>query len=260
MKQVEKLKLIKYQYFEQFQKMLNFDIPACFVQIEKNEQNFDKFYFYFSSSAVYSSNIEGNSVDFDTYCKYKTFNIKGKGKEIKEIEDLISAYQFAKVNVLNLNNLLLSHKTLSKSFLIKSNRGKLRTQKVGVFSENQLIYLAIEPEYLKNEIEKLFADIDFLLKNDLTICETFYYAAIIHLIFVKIHPFMDGNGRAARLLEKWFLAQKSGEIAWHIQSEKYYFQKRAEYYQNVHIGVNYYELDYNRCLPFLLMLPNCLMK
>lgn len=84
--------------------------------------------------------------------------------------------------------------------------------------------------------------------------EVFYHASFIHLIFVHIHPFSDGNGRAARLLEKWFLAQKIGEIAWGIQSEKYYKEHQSEYYDNINLGVNYYELDYDRCIPFLLML------
>ncbi|MBL0098191.1 MAG: Fic family protein [Bacteroidetes bacterium] len=34
---------------------------------------------------------------------------------------------------------------------------------------------------------------------------------MIHLVFVKIHPLNDGNGRSARLIEKWFLAQKLGK-------------------------------------------------
>ena len=58
----------------------------------------------------------------------------------------------------------------------------------------------------------------------LTIEETFYFASMIHLMFVKIHPWNDGNGRSARLIEKWFLAQKLGEKAWYIQSEKNYYQ------------------------------------
>lgn len=43
-------------------------------------------------------------------------------------------------------------------------------------------------------------------------------------VFVKIHPWNDGNGRSARLLEKWFIAQKLGPKAWFLQSEKNYYR------------------------------------
>jgi Fic family protein len=33
---------------------------------------------------------------------------------------------------------------------------------------------------------------------------------LIHLRLAQIHPFRDGNGRAARLIEKWFVAEKLG--------------------------------------------------
>jgi len=82
----------------------------------------------------------------------------------------------------------------------------------------------------------------------------FYHAALIHLVFVHIHPFMDGNGRAARLLEKWFLASQLGRQAWHLASERYYKENVAAYYRNIKLGLNFYTLDYDRCVPFLVML------
>jgi len=79
---------------------------------------------------------------------------------------------------------------------------------------------------------------------------------VIHLVFVNIHPFDDGNGRAARLLEKWFIAQLLGDKAWFIQSELYYYRNINSYYQNLNrLGIFYEQLDYNKALPFLLMLP-----
>ncbi len=48
------------------------------------------------ASAVYSSNIEGNSVDLNSFMNYKLSPEKFKQtKEIEEIENLITAYQFA---------------------------------------------------------------------------------------------------------------------------------------------------------------------
>ncbi|MEO8399609.1 MAG: Fic family protein [Ignavibacteriaceae bacterium] len=74
------------------------------------------------------------------------------------------------------------------------------------------------------------------------------------MIFVKIHPFQDGNGRAARLLEKWFLIEKLGEKLTAVQLEKNYYKNLSNYYLNIRqIGMDYDHLDYSKSLKFLLM-------
>lgn len=216
----------------------------------------ESFEFYIQAAAVYSSNIEGNSIDFDTYLKNKKFSIKQKPKETAEIDDLVEAYNFAMDNALTADNFLTAHGILSKTLLnLKTQRGKLRKQAVGIFSGGKIEYMAVEAEFVKQEFNKLFADITLLLNQDLPVTTAFYYASYIHLAFEKIHPFMDGNGRAGRLLEKWFLAKYIGPKAWALPTEKYYAQNRTLYYQHIHIGLNYYVLKWERALPFLLMLP-----
>jgi Fic family protein len=101
-------------------------------------------------------------------------------------------------------------------------------------------------------------DVAELIDSNLTEEEVFYFASLIHLRFVHIHPFRDGNGRAARLLEKWFISEKLGLEFWRIPSEEYYKENQSEYYDTINIGVNFYELNYNKCVSFLAMLPNCL--
>ena len=68
----------------------------------------------------------------------------------------------------------------------------------------------------------------------------------------------DGNGRLARLLEKWFLAEKLGEKAWFLQSEKNYYENHNQYYQNIRkLGLEFETLDYEKSLDFLLFCYEC---
>ena len=142
--------------------------------------------------------------------------------------------------------------------MIKSKRGKYREEPVRVFGKSGLIYLAIEPEFVQNEMKILFNDIAKLLQEKISQQEVFYYASLIHLKYVHIHPFMDRNGRTARLVEKWFIAEKLGHVFWQIPSEEYYKNHRKKYYESINIGVNFYELNYDKCINFLKLLPNCL--
>lgn len=50
------------------------------------------------------------------------------------------------------------------------------------------------------------------------------------------------------------------EKAWIMQSEKYYKENLPKYYKNINLGQNYHELNYDKCVPFLLMLTKALKK
>ncbi len=211
------------------------------------------------SSAVYSSNIEGNSIDLNSYMNYEINKDKFKiGKEVEEIEDLIAAYKFAQNNKLNEENLLNCHKFFSKTLLIESKQGKYRIEQVGVFGKSGLAYMAIEPEFVEKEMKLFFQNITELISSNLNEIEFFYFASLLHLRLAHIHPFRDGNRRTARLIEKWFIAEKLGRNFWKIPSEEFYKNNQAKYYETINLGVNFYELNYDRCIDFLQMLPNCL--
>jgi len=66
-------------------------------------------------------------------------------------------------------------------------------------SDDKIDYVAAEPSILHVEFSKLFDDIETLLAEDLSNAEILYFASYIHLTFIKIHPFEDGNGRSTRL-------------------------------------------------------------
>ena len=67
-------------------------------------------------------------------------------------------------------------------------------------------------------------------------------AGIFHKEFVIIHPFVDGNGRTARLATKVLLA-KMGLNTFNLFSfENYYNQNVTKYFQEVGLAGNYYDI------------------
>lgn len=252
------LKIIQDNLLEQYCDQVDKDLPNNFDKLVDAEISTDIFSFYTSVASVFSSKIEGENIELDSYIKHKKMGIKFLPDYTQKIDDLYTAYTFAKTNVLNKDNISEAHQLLSKHLIAKNQQGKLRTQNMYVSTaDGRIEYVAATPSELKNEMEKFYLDIALLLKTALTIQEVFYFAAMIHLVFVKIHPWNDGNGRSGRLLEKWFLGQKLGGKAWFVPSERNYYEQHQTYYKNIRaLGLEYPELDYCKALPFLLMLPS----
>jgi Fic family protein len=235
-------------------------MQQAFEGLHEAEISTGDFSFYTSVSAVYSSKIEGEDIELDSYVKHKRFGVAFLPDYTKKIDDLYDAYNFAKTHPLNAANIAEAHKLLSKHLLPAAQQGRFRKQNMYVSTpDGRIEYVAASPFEVEVEMKKLYEDIATLLNKNLTIEEAFFYAAAIHLVFVKIHPWSDGNGRCARLIEKWFLAQKLGYKAWFMQTEKNYYQQHQTYYQHLRLlGLEYEQLDYTKALPFLLMLPQSL--
>ena len=251
-------KILTSQLLDDFTKNVNESPLDKLQRIEKVELPVDYFQFYKSVSSVYSSKIEGENIDFDSYFKHKFLNVKFRPDYTRKTDDLYAAYDFIDDHELNLKNVQKTHSILSSKLLPKSQQGLIRTNPMFVInSDDKIEYVAAGPEIVKREMGKLFEDIDLLTKKNLNPFEVFYYAALIHLVFVKIHPFQDGNGRTARLMEKWFLIEKIGRIATSVQLEKNYYIKIKNYYSNIkRLGIEYEEIDYSKSLDFLLMTVN----
>jgi len=235
----------------------NNKINQYFEDLHDSELSIDTFSFYTSVSAVFSSKIEGEHIELDSFIKHKRFGVKYQPDYTKKTDDLYNAYVFAQNNKLSAQTLAAAHVQLTKNILQQSQQGKFRTGNMFVVTnDGRIEYVAASPGLIKTEMEKLSIDMERLLKANLDFNEVFFFAAMLHLVFVKIHPFEDGNGRTARLLEKWFIAQKLGGKAWFIQSERYYYDQHQTYYNNIRrLGIEYDTLNYNEALPFLLMLP-----
>lgn len=166
------------------------------------------------------------------------------------------SYSFAQTKRITEENYL-------SCFLIMSNQSSserlfkyYRNDNYGLYINGKLSLIFPSYRYIKHEMKLLFDGILFLSDKKMDVVEVFYHAAILHLLLVSIHPFSDGNGRMARLLEKWFLAQNQHHCFWHLPTEHFYFQTKERYYANLYNA----QIDKSKIITFLCMLPECLKE
>ncbi len=258
---ISALKIIPVDLLTEYLQQVSSGLQAAFDALKDAEISTDTFNFYTSVSAITSSRIEGEQMEVDSYLKHKMLNVAYQPNLVQKPDDLYKAYIFAQQNGLTHANFLSAHKLITTHLLPRSKQGTFRTGNMVVMEHatGRIQFEAAPGSGVNLLFELLWQDIEQLKTQELSCPEVFYFAAIIHMVFVNIHPFDDGNGRAARLLEKWFIAEKLGAKAWYLQSELNYYTNVNQYYKNLNrLGIFYNQLNYAKAMPFLLMLPDAL--
>jgi len=100
----EKLKIIPVDLLKPYLLKINKGLASAFEKLKDAEISTKNFSFYTSVSSVFSSKIEGEEIELDSYIKHKKFGIEFLPDYTKKIDDLYNAYTFAKSNVLNNNS------------------------------------------------------------------------------------------------------------------------------------------------------------
>jgi len=186
----EKLNIIPAGLLEEYRQQVDIALQNLFDRLTDAEISTDTFSFYTSVASVFSSKIEGEDIELDSYIKHKKFGIEFLPDYTRKIDDLYNAYTFAKTYTLNRENIAEAHQLLSRHLLPKHYQGKLRTQNMYVSTpDGRIEYVAATPYSLAGEMEKFYADMALLLTMEMDIKDAFFYAAMVHLVFVKIQPF-----------------------------------------------------------------------
>ncbi len=106
------------------------------------------------------------------------------------------------------------------------------------------LYWKLLPQYMDEFIKYINTDdeLDQIVKS-----------IIIHYYFAYMHPYFDGNGRMARLLQFWYLIQNGYSHVLYIPFSKFINDSRGEYYKTFsQISLNFKISGILDVTPFIL--------
>lgn len=173
-------------------------------------------------SSLYSARIEGNPLELSD------IEIGSNVHEIhkQEVANLVIAYE---------RLLDSSEKSLSPELFKEWHRlvlsgisgaaGHFRTEESAIFNQAGVaVYLAPASQRV---VELMGGLCEFV---NVSGYPAPVVAAVAHIWFEKIHPFLDGNGRVGRLLVAWILKRSGYDFSGLVSLEEYLDLHRDAYY------------------------------
>jgi len=105
---------------------------------------------------------------------------------------------------------------------------------VGQNIEHQGLNHQLLPQYIASMIDYIHRDdgLDQIIKS-----------IVIHYYFAYLHPYFDGNGRMARLLQLWYLVQKGYTSSLFIPFSAYINESKGLYYKAFSLISDNYEVS-----------------
>jgi Fic family protein len=178
-------------------------------------------------SSLYSARIEGNPLSLTDLADLSP---EVKNWENTEVSNLIKAYG----NLTEYEPLAVTpdiicelHRTALGN--ISGSAGFFRSDESIIYNQaGAATYLTPAPQDIRTLIDSLCGYIN------LTVDPVPVAAAVAHIWFEKIHPFLDGNGRVGRLISSLILKKGKYDFAGLVPFEEYLDIHRDEYYY--HLG------------------------
>lgn len=193
--------------------------------------------------ALATTAIEGNTLSEEEIAlihKGKSLPLSKQYMEI-EVKNVLNALNLLRNRIVDDCNTQLLNKNLIKEFhiLIGKGLGENFAAIPGEFRKHNVtvghVYKAPDHQDVESLINSFceWSKVEFHYEKGQTFSTAIIQAIVSHVYIAWIHPFGDGNGRTARLLE-FYLLLRAGvpDIAAHILSN-FYNSTRSEYYRKL---------------------------
>lgn len=198
-------------------------------------------------SAFTSTSIEGNPLpltDVKRILKHTPAHIRDTEREVLNYN---SALLYLNTHVttqnpktLDMDLLLRVHSMIMDGLLPKMCIGSFRTDPVFVNDPRRRETVYWPPD--QQDVKKLMTELMNFIKQNAQTLDPLIMAGIFHKQFILVHPFMDGNGRTARLATKVLLAALGINTFNLFSFERYYNNNVTKYFDMVGERGNYYDL------------------
>jgi Fic family protein len=193
-------------------------------------------YAYVRKEAVASSQIEGTQSSLSDLLAYEITAAPGiPVEDVREVSDCVAAYEHADKRMTGGFPLSLRLICEAHEKLLTSGRGK--DQSPGQFRRSQNWIGGSRPGNARfvpppaDEVIDCMGALEKFLHDDPVKTPPLIKAALAHVQFETIHPFLDGNGRVGRLLIPLILRQE-GVLKYPLLHLSLFFKEhRARYYE-----------------------------
>jgi len=162
-------------------------------------------YFFVRKEAVLSSQIEGAQSSIADLLLYE--NAESPGTPLEDVEEVSSYVAALRFGLQRLNDgFPLSLRLLREVHLVLLSTGRGSSKMLGEFRRSQNWIGGTRPgsaRFVPPPPEKLMeclGDLEKFLQDEPVRTPVLLKAALSHVQFETIHPFLDGNGRLGRLL------------------------------------------------------------
>jgi len=182
----------------------------------------------------FGTHIEGNELNFDQAEKVlEGFDVAGRDRDVQEVinyrkvMDLINEFKGGDSQITE-ETIKEMHRITVDRILPKEERGEYRTEQV-VVKNSRTGEVSFKPPMavaVPFQIKELVS----FIKEEKEM-HSVLKSAVVHYELVKIHPFLDGNGRVARALSTLILFEEGYDIRRFFSLEEYFDSDAAKYYE-----------------------------